>query len=296
MRSWISLLILLLPCAALAEGELIVQPQANGTLRFYTQGLNSGGNDIITAPYRADKPLTVLLTPAGNGRCENGFLALEELKLSVNLLPENQSLSCAIPQVIEDLADSGRVRLQFKNAASAHNFSSLMRQTGAVRQQIGSVRFSRQGSESSIIPVYLDLLLLQQQAVTITAAFDKPTLQLGMVDPHRDTTATANLRIGKTQQAGKEAILYKVAFESSQRQENRYRLLSSIDRKFIPYQIYVSDVEVTPSQPYQGELPEGIATSQLLTVKFSLPGRAVRGLTAGAHLLDTVTAVVTPES
>ena len=91
-------------------------------------------------------------------------------------------------------------------------------------------------------------------------------------------------------------MLYRVAFESSQLRDNRYRLLSSVDQQFIPYQIYVSGVEVTPSQPYVSELPDGIATSQLLNVKFSLPGKSVRGMAAGSRLLDTVTAVVTPES
>lgn len=297
MRSWCYLIALLLPGLVSAEEALFVQPQVNGDLHFYSQGDSAGGtNDIISSPYNADRPLSLLLSPVGNGRCESDYLTVEPLKLSMHLLDENTSLVCGVPMAIDSPSKEGRLRVQVHNASSFHDFSPLMREQGGLRQQIGNVQISQQGGERHIIPLYLDLTLLQQQVITLTAAFDKPALQFGLVGPDHDATATATLRVGKTLQAGKEAVLYRVAFESSQLRDNRYRLLSSVDQQFIPYQIYVSGVEVTPSQPYVSELPDGIATSQLLNVKFSLPGKSVRGMAAGSRLLDTVTAVVTPES
>ncbi|MCG3100552.1 hypothetical protein MAQ58_13960 [Enterobacter sp. DRP3] len=298
MRSWCYLIAaLLLPGLACAEGEMVVQPQVNGDVHFFAEGFSAGGDsDTISALYNADRPMSLLLSPAGKGRCEGELLAVETLKLSAQIVGEKSLLGCGVPVVIEDPSKEGRIRIQLKKAASVSDFSALMREKGALRQQMGVVQISQQGSESHIVPIYLDLTLLQQQVITLSAAFDKPALQFGLIGPDRDATATANLRIGKTLQAGNDALLYRVAFESSQLQDNRYRLLSSTDQQFIPYQIFVSGVEVTPSQPYEGELPEGIATSELLNVKFSLSGKAVHGMTAGSRLLDTVTAVVTPES
>ncbi|HCQ0744403.1 TPA: hypothetical protein OGT20_000366 [Escherichia coli] len=296
MRSWFCLIALLLPGIVFASGEVIIQPQSKGEVHFLARGLSSGGDNIISAAYSAGRPLSVLFSPTGNGHCEGDFLAVDHLRLSVQQAGENTSYTCGVPVTIESPSKDGILRLQLTNSTSVQDFSSLMRTDGGLRQQIGNLQITQQGNESFIVPIYLDLTILQNQVVTIAASFEKPTLQLGLVGPEHDASETVGLRVSKTLQAGEEAMLYRVTFESSQLKDNRFHLLSSVDHQFIPYQIYISGVEVTPSQPYVSELPQGKATSELLDVRFNLSGRAVRGMAAGSRLLDTVTAVVTPES
>ncbi|PNS11852.1 hypothetical protein COO59_10205 [Mixta theicola] len=292
MRHLLIALILLSP-AALAGGALVIQPQASGSLRILTEGL-TGGADTLTFIQPPEKALTLQILPSAVGRCDGGDLAVESLRLSL-LLDNHQRLACGEPVLFSAGTQSRQISVQLKSESQPQDYSALMRQGYGLRTQVGSVSFHPAGEGSTLYPLILDLSVLQEEVPILTAAFDSPTLQFGLVGVQSDTTAAVRLRIGKTRQAGDEVLPYTLSFESAQQQDSRYRLRSSLREQFIPYSISVGGREITPGSAWHGRIPAGIATSDVLNIEFTLVGRVTQGMAAGTRLLDTLTAVITPE-
>ncbi|MFI8416068.1 hypothetical protein ACQKDS_06335 [Serratia sp. NPDC078593] len=291
------LMLLLLPSLALADGALVLQPQPDGSLRTLTEGTASaGGNDVLTFTQQAGKSLTIQTLSTGLGRCVDGALSLASLRLTFTLIQEGHRLPCGETVLLEAPEQSRRIAIKVENNAttrSADGWSNLGSQT---RQQIGSVSFNLADGDNDVYPLYLDLSVLQTQAPTLTAAFDKQDIRLGMVGELNDVNATTQLRISKTRQAGESVLPYSLTFESAQQQDNQYRLRVSSNEIYLPYHIRVGGKDLVPGSAYHGQIPAGEATSDVLDVQFALQGKTTRGLAAGARLLDTVTAVITPGS
>lgn len=290
-------LLALLPALAQADGALVLQPQPDGTLMTFTEGsAGAGAKDVLSFTQTAGKALAVQIMPAGAGRCADGVLSLDPLRLTFSFAKDGRRLSCGEPVQLAAAEQPQRVAVRVENNATARGVDWWGNLGDGMRQPLGSVSFSLEGGDADTYPLYLDLSVLRTQAATVTAAFSKPEMRLGMVGELNNVNASTQLRISKTRQADEAALPYALTFESAQQQDNQYRLRASSGEAYIPYQISVGGKEVAPDSAYHGQIPAGEATSDVLDVQFSLQGRATRGLAAGVRLLDTVTAVITPGS
>lgn len=285
---------ILLPAAALADGALVIQPQASGGLRLLSEG-GAGGANALSVMQPAGKTLTLQLLPVAAGQCDGGNLTIASLRLSLLQADNQQRLNCGETLRLRAEAQSRQVGVQIKSASLQPDLSGLMPSDYGLRPQIGSVRFNVEGEEIALWPLFLDLSVLQQEMPVLTAAFDRPALQFGLVGEQHDAAAAVRLRISKTRLAGGEILPYRLSFESAQLQDGRYRLRSSRGERFIPYAISVGGQEIAPGGAWHGRIPAGIATSDIVNINFTLPGSAIRGMEAGSRLLDTLTAVITPE-
>lgn len=294
-------LLLIASFSVLGEGAIVVIPQVDNSLRFVTEGVTDGsGANTITVAQAEGKKVIVQLIPSAPGRCEGGNIAIGTLRLSVKNFIDNSILRCGEPLLFNEPSHDSRLQFYIERDAavqssvSANALTSTRRYGSMIR--IASLVVSGDENQPTSTTIFLDQSQLIRELVTLSASFDKATLEFGLVGDIRDVSASAVLRIAKTLQAGNEVIPYDLSFESSQQQSNRYRMRTSKGEKFIPYQIYVNSNPVSPGSPYRGQVPAGSATADVLTVEFRLPQKATQGVDAQTQLLDTVTAIITPES
>lgn len=290
----LSIALMLLPSVALSSGALVIQPQVSGSLRIFSEGL-TGSADRLTIIQPAGKALTLQILPSAAGQCDGDVLAAASLRLALLQADNQQRLPCGEPLRFSAESQSRQIGVQIKSASFQPDFSALTRRDDGPRMQIGSVSFHIDGEEGALYPLYLDLSVLQQEMPLLTAAFDKSSLQFGLVGDQQDANAAIRLRISKTPQAGADILPYRLSFESTLQQEGRYRLRTSRQQQLIPYSIRVGGQEIAPGGAWRGHVPAGIATSDVVNIEFALSGRVTRGLEAGERLLDTLTAVITPE-
>lgn len=295
------LLIMLMPGLACASGSLVAQPQADGGIKFFHEGpTGGGGNDVLTFTQQAGKTATLQLTPAGNASCEGGDLAMDPLRLTLKRVDNHRQLSCGEPVVLPGEDSQRKMVLRVENQPIRQNMASLLRNNQLPRVQIGQVTFNQEGGENVLYPLYLDMSLLQQTAPTLSAVFEPKVLNLGGVGEQHDVSKTVNLRVSKTSLAETGSIAYDLTFESTQQRNNLYHLRSSAPSSsgetLLPYQIIINRQQIVPGVAVKRQVPAGTAASDVVEVTFSLPGKATRGMPAGVHLLDTLTAVITPQS
>lgn len=289
--------LLWLQSGGVLAGAWVIQPQPNGAIHMLHEGVrDASATDMLTVRQPANKALTLQVSPAGGGRCEGGDLMLGTLRFPLQLFMDERQVACGDlltfpPQAGESRVGVRAVNRTFKKDRSFTSLSSFP------RVQLGNVNFNvEQGAGSESYPIYLDLTALQTESATIEASFDKPALSLGLVGELNDATANARLKVAKTLQSSDEALPYILTFESTQQQDNHYQLRSSIGAVSIPYQISIAGREIEPGSQYRGTLPSGAATVDWVDIKFFLNGKATRGLAAGTRLIDTLTAVITPNS
>ena len=285
------LMLFLFATAALADGALVIQPQLNGSLRIFSEG--GAERPILTQP--AGKALTLQILPAAAGQCDGGDLVAATLRLTLLRRDTQQRLICGETLWIGAGPQSRQIGLEIKSAAQPADYAALLRQGYGPHPQVGSINVYAEDEGSLLWPLLLDLSVLQQEMPVVTAAFDRPTLQFGLVGEQQDARAAVRLRISKTRQAGAEILPYRLSFESAQQQDGRYRLRSSRQEAFIPYSIHVGGQEIAPEGAWHGYIPAGIAASDVVNIEFTLAGRSIRGIAAGSRLLDTLTAVITPD-
>lgn len=296
MRLSLFTTLLLAPLAVLANGAIVIQPQLNGSLRLFNEGQHSGGSSgSLSLLQPANKAVILQLLPTGDGSCENNELIAGSLTLSIHSSSPGTQLRCGQPLQLAASPQDRRIHFQ-ATASSRARRSALMRQAISPRVQLGSFSFSVEGENSILIPLYLDLRVLQETASTISASFDKSALIFGEVGPFKDTKSSVRLRLTKTDMANAEPLSYKLSFESIQQQHNEWRLRSTPGEDFVPYKITVADVTIAPDGIYRGILPAGEVSSAQLEVQFILLGKEIRGIPAGTRLHDTLTAIITPES
>lgn len=297
MKRGVILASMLLPLAALAQGEIVVQPQASGNLRLHAEGGSSGTpSGMLSVDQPAGKQMTLQVLSTAPGGCSGGDITLDSIRVPVRLLSNNQKVMCGDVIALTAPAQTRQVVLNIEKTPLGNQTDSLARNPYGSRVQVGAINYQVQGESMESTPVYVDFTLLHQTLPSLTATFDNPALDFGQVGELRDAIASTRLHVSKTVHAGEEALPYDVTFESKQLKENKYRLRASVGESLIPYGIFIEGQEVAPGDPYHSLVPAGVATSDILNIEFHLPGKAIRGMAAGARLLDTVTAVITPES
>lgn len=288
---------LLLPLLAFAQGDIVVQPQANGNMRFYSEGGSSGTPaGMLSMDQAAGKQMMLRVLPAAPGRCDSGEIILDSIHLPMRLLINNQRVKCNELVTLASPSSSRQVVLEIENTPLRQKADSLARSPYGSRVQVGSINYQVEGGPMEVAQLYVDLSLLQETLPSLTATFENPSLDFGLVGELRDAVATARLKVSKTLHAGEDVLPYNVAFESKQLKDNQYRLRSSMSDKLIPYGVFIDGQELTPGDPYHSQVPAGAGTTDTLNIEFHLPGKVTRNMAAGARLLDTVTAVITPES
>jgi len=288
---------LLLQASSVMAGAWVIQPQPNGALRMLHEGISdASGTDTLTMRQPANKSLTLLVSPAGGGRCEGGDLVLGSFRFPLKLFMQERPIVCGdlVPFSAQPNEKRVGVRMVDRSVDGERSFGEF----GAFpRIQIGNVSFNVEGdADSENYPIYLDLTALQTEAVTIEASFDKPALSMGLVGELNNASANARLKIAKTRQSGDEALPYILTFESTQQRDNHYQLRASTGGMSIPYRISIDGKEIEPGFQYRGTLPSGKATVDWVDIQFALSGKSTRGLAAGTRLIDTLTAVITPNS
>ncbi|MFD1800824.1 hypothetical protein ACFSFZ_01225 [Mixta tenebrionis] len=300
MRRWLTLSTLLLPLGALAEGAIMIQPKLNGEIHIFSEGATGGGGqDVMAFTQKAGKSLTVNVIPSGPASCKDGNIVLpSSLRLPMTLVESNHKLRCGEPLFFDSDASQRLLRVKVEANYQQQNSRALFaQQEYSGRVQIGSVSFNTEAGESEQFPIYLDATLLAAStAPVLKVAFNKSAASFGQVSEMQDYSITRELRITKKTQASEESFPYTVKFESSQIQNGHYNLRPSTGDNLVPYQILVEGKEVLPEGDYQGQLPSGKKTSQTLNIEFKLAGHNFRGMAAKTRLLDTITAVITPES
>ncbi|MFM7945498.1 hypothetical protein [Hafnia paralvei] len=297
MKSPMLLALALFQSSYVLAGSWVIQAQPNGSIRMLHEGISeASGTDTLTVRQPADKSLTLQVSPAGSGRCEGGDLMLGALRFPLKFFIDERQVVCGDLVTFAPPASEKRVGVRAVNRTFKRERSFTL-PSSFPRVQIGNVNFNiEDGGGSESYPIYLDLTALQTESATIEATFDKPALSLGLVGELNDATATARLKVAKTLQSGDEPLPYSVTFESTQQKDSHYQLRSSVGANLIPYQISIAGREIEPGFQYRGTLPSGTATVDWVDIKFSLSGKATRGLAAGTRLIDTLTAVITPNS
>ncbi|QHM73476.1 hypothetical protein [Mixta intestinalis] len=299
MRRWLTLSTLLLPFGVLAEGAIVIQPKLSGEIHIFSEGATGGGGrDVMAFTQQAGKTLTVSVMPLGPASCKDGNIVLpSSLRLPMTLVENNHRLRCGEPVVFEGNTDNRLLRVKVEADYQQKSPMLLSAQEYGNRVQIGSVSFNTEANESAQFPLYLDAsLLAASTAPVLKVAFNKSAASFGQVSEMQDYSITRELKITKKTQASEESFPYTVKFESSQIQNGHYNLRSSVAEKLVPYQILVEGKEILPDEDYQGQLPSGKKISQTLNIEFKLSGQNFRGMAAKTRLLDTITAVITPES
>ncbi|VYU44458.1 hypothetical protein [Metakosakonia massiliensis] len=287
----------LLPLLAQAEGRLTVQPQGNNSVRIFSQGeTGSGGSDTLGIVQAANRATTLSVSPSGVSQCAGGDIVLEGLRVSVTNMLDNSKLECGASLFVGADSQKREIPLKVSATLTPRKTSRSLTATMPGNLPIGSVSVMEDGGESQQYPLYLDLSLLQDQMEVLTASFSKPALHLGSVGDNHDVSGTVTLRVSKTLEAGNEAMPWTLSLESSQAHNNQYRMRASTQDRMVPYHILISDHEILPNGVWQGRVPAGSGTSQAVDIQFKLEGKQTRGMAAGISLMDTVTAVITPES
>jgi hypothetical protein len=288
---------LLLPFTVLAQGEIVIQPSANGNISLYSAGASSGTpSGMVSIEQPLGKEMVLQLISTSPGTCENGDIVLDSIHIPVSQLLNNRRLMCGEITTLSAPSQTQQVVLKVEKTQLRQQADSLARNPYGNRVLVARINSQVQGGMLQSTPVYVDFTLLQATLPSLSATFDTASLDFGPVGEMRDAIASTRLRVTKTLHAGESVLPYEVSFESNQRKENQYRLRASIGESLIPYGIFIDGTELTPGDPYHSKVPAGVATSDVLNIEFHLPGKVTRGMAAGARLLDTVTAVITPES
>ncbi|NLS56124.1 hypothetical protein [Hafnia alvei] len=297
MKSPVLFAALLLQASSVMAGAWVIQPQPNGAIRMLHEGIgDASGADTLTVRQPAHKSLTLLVSPAGGGRCEGGDLVLGTLHFPLQLFMQERPVVCG--DLVQFSAQPNETRVGVRAVNRSVKGERSFSEFGAFpRVQVGNISFNVEGdSDGENYPIYLDLTALHTEAVTIQASFDKPALSMGLVGELNDATANARLKIAKTSQSGDEALPYILTFESTQQRDNHYQLRASKGAMSIPYRISIDGKEIAPGFQYRGTIPSGTATVDWVDIQFALSGKSTRGLAAGTRLIDTLTAVITPNS
>ncbi|MGB9096047.1 hypothetical protein [Erwinia sp.] len=286
--------LLLIPALVSADGSLVIHPQPNGTLRLIVEG-GSGGAGRLIQRQPAGEAITLHILPTGPARCENGNLAVPPLTLILQVQQDDQRLICGQPIRLEAVHQD-RLLLVLASASLKGPPSALLQQAGSPVTQIGRVSFTVGNRPPVLFSVSLDLNELQQQSAKVSATFDSPTVSLGLIGDRQNNNSNARLRVTKTALAPSAALNYKLSFESSQQRDNQWNLRAQTTERLVPYQIHIGKETLVPGSEYQRTLPAGKTTSDVIMLEFSLAGKQTWGLPAGTRLLDTLTAVITPDS
>lgn len=295
MRTYLLSGLLLIPVLAIADGSMVIRPKPNGTLQVTAEGGSGVEAARLTQLQPAGESVTLYISPSGPARCENGNIVVSPLTIQLQLQPDETRLICGQPVRFEAPLQERRLHVQTM-ASLTGSTAALLQQALPTRTQIGRVSFTIDNHSPTLFPLFLDLSDLQQQAPTVSAAFDKPTLLFGLVGEHQNASSNASLRITKTAMASNEALGYMLSFESNQQRNNQWQLRTQSDGNLVPYSLRIDGKMMAPGNQHYGILPQGRITSDLIILEFSLCGKHTRGLPAGTRLLDTLTAVISPES
>jgi len=308
MRLALLIFLLLNACSAVA-GDWIFRPTVNGTLRISQQGGSAEmGPDTLTQHQQAGETLSLQVIPVGQGRCEGGLLVgngpLSVVKLSLtpvlrSVVQTGQQIACG-ESVQFDAPDALQlvgVKAQTSSVA-AGSLKGLPADIANQRILLGNINFISSGKTVASSAIYLDLTSLGDEAATLKASFNKSALLFGEVTSMKDAQGTATLTISKAQQVcGCEtAIPYVLKFESIQQRDNSFRLVSAQGDVYVPYRVSIGDRNMSPSDSYNGTVPAGSGTVDILNINFTLAAQQTYGLAAGTKLTDTLTAVITPDS
>jgi len=297
MRKSALFLGLVFPVMAFANGAVILQLQADGSSRFYTEGEASGGADTLSVLQQPGKTATVMFQPVMPAQCQDGNLQVGALQISLNMLANNQKIRCGEFVELRPTASGRQVAMRLRQQVSSQKVRTLTAYLPTTqRQQMGDITIQTGDENSQRYPLYVDYSQLQAESSVLTARFESPALELGLVGPDNGAVASAKLLVSKTENAPSALVPYQLSFESTQQQGTTYRLRSSLQEKLIPYGIFVEGQQLDPGTAWHGQVPVGIATTDRVNIEFHLPGKATRGMAAGARLLDTITAVITPDS
>lgn len=292
-----ALLIALLPLAAQAGGTLLIQPQPDNSIRVLAQGATgSSGREVLGLPQPASSSMAVTVSPSGMSQCEGGDIVLNNLRISFINLRDNSKVLCGTTATFDA---QGRARDLPLRVAVSQLSRPVASMTGRQRQAMlpaGYVSTVSENGQNQQVQLYLDLSAVQQPEAVLTASFSRPFLSLGGVGELNDAAADVQLQVGKTDQAGNEAIGYTLSFESVGQLSNQYRLQAPGIERRIPYQILVGGHEVLPEGGWRGTVPAGVGAQSVVDIRFKLVGKQTRGMMPGVRLQDTVTAVITPDS
>lgn len=287
-------------------GDWVFRPAGSGTLRILQQGSTADlGPDMLAQRQQIGETLTVQVVPGGMGRCENGILSgsgslasvkIPLLPMSHGVVQSGQKITCG-----ESLPFDAPTTAQWVGMKATPESSTLV--SGNIpatllgqRVLLGNINFISSDHKVTNHSVYLDLTTLGSGIATLKATFAKPALSFGEVGNLNDAQGDAKLTISKTRDAGDTAIPYLLTFESSQQRDGNFQLKSTLEDRYVTYQIKIGDKNMAPGDNYSGTVPTGSATSDIVNIHFTLAAQQVNGLKAGTRLTDTLTAVITPDS
>ncbi|MGQ8774459.1 hypothetical protein ACUTQ5_08525 [Serratia sp. NA_112.1] len=299
-------MLLMLTANSAVAGDWVFRPTGSGTLRIFQQGSTAElAPDMLAQRQQIGETMTLQVIPSGMGRCENGMLSgsgplasvkIPLLPMSHGVVQSQQKITCG-----ESLFFDAPAAAQWVGMKAVPDINSLV--SGNIpaallgqRVLLGSINFISSGNNVTTHSVYLDLATLGSGIATLKASFSKPTLSFGEVGDLSDAQGDAKLTISKTRDAGDMAIPYLLTFESSQQREGNFQLKSTLEDRYVTYQIKIGDKSMTPGDNYSGTVPTGSVTSDTVNIHFTLVAKQLNGLKAGTRLTDTLTAVITPDS
>ncbi|MEW5558777.1 hypothetical protein AB1287_00680 [Enterobacter asburiae] len=305
MKRSVLITLLLLSVGAADAGDWMFRPVASGRLQMTQQGGAEQGPDALVRHQAENETLTLQVTPAGMGRCENGVLSGSGPLAAVHipLVPVIRSIAqpglsarCGESLRFDAPAQSQLVGVKATPDTGRIATASIPAALAGQRVLLGYVNFIETNGGMASNAVYLDLTALSGGVPAVKATFDRPALRFGEVNVLRNNLYAARLTINKTPEAGDAALPYELTFESRQQRENSFQLKDAQGEISVPYQIKIGSHVMTPGAVYSGIIPAGSATASVVGLNFSLSGKDISGLAAGTRLTDTLTAVITPTS
>jgi hypothetical protein len=304
MRPLLCGVVLLSYSAFSGAADLVFRVQPGQTVQIIQEGGNAQwGSGVLARRAEAGTRLMVRLQAAGKGECRNGILGgsseLEAIKIPMLAVSTDdrrgKTLVCG--DTLESASGFLGVKVQ-EHAARVTPEQIPAASSALLNQRIllGNLSFYSEDKLLGVDSLYVDLSSILSDQPTLMASFTRRTaLVLGGVGPFNDASTETQLTVAKTQRATMEALAYTLQFESSHKHSDRFLLKSSLEDKYVPYQVAVAGRAIGPADIYRGVIPSGLQATDVLTIKVSVAGKDTHGVIAGSRLSDTLTAVVTPE-
>lgn len=305
MKVSVLMVLLLLNIGQASAADWVFRPVSGGRLEMTQQGGAEQGPEMLVRRQAEKESLTLQVTPAGMGRCENGVLTgsgpLEEIQIPLipvvhGVAQSGRQVRCGETLFFDAAAESqmtGVKALQRKGRIASATLPAAL---SGQRILLGYINFVRANSSVDANAIYLDLSTMESSMPAVQASFDRQALRFGGVSMLRNALYNARLTIRKTVDAGDAAMPYELSFESSQQRNGSFHLKSAQGDIYVPYSIKIGNRNMAPGTLYTGTIPAGSTAADMIAVNFSLSGKDIIGLAAGTRLTDTLTAVIKPTS